>query len=144
MATFMAALHQRSATPITPLHSPRPSLHSQSSVTSHPQSLSLHEYRKQLSLPCTPDLVGSKRVKRKTAASSLKSTNQSPRVTFAEQNQLPVGDQVPSVRRPSGDEAQPLLSSRLHLHPRRYCSTPLAVNTRVTRRTRPFKAKIIF
>ncbi|KAK7540834.1 uncharacterized protein J3D65DRAFT_691900 [Phyllosticta citribraziliensis] len=110
MATFMAALHQRSATPITPLHSPRPSLHSQSSVTSHPQSLSLHEYRKQLSLPCTPDLVGSKRVKRKTAASSLKSTNQSPRVTFAEQNQLPVGDQVPSVRRPSGDEAQPLLA----------------------------------
>ncbi|KAK7550530.1 hypothetical protein JOL62DRAFT_555659 [Phyllosticta paracitricarpa] len=110
MATFMAALHERAATPITPLHSPHPSLHSQSSLGSHSQSLSLHEYRKQLSSSCTPDLVGSKRIKRKTATSSLKPAKHSPRVTFAEPGQLLVDSQRSSGRKLQGDEAQPLLA----------------------------------
>ncbi|KAK8228822.1 hypothetical protein HDK90DRAFT_468336 [Phyllosticta capitalensis] len=109
MATFMASLHQRAATPSTPTPSPHPSLHSRASVSSHPKPLSLHEYRKQLSSPCTSDLAGSKRVKRKSAASSLKTATHASRVTFVEPHQPSFYGKGPPVRNPLADESQPLL-----------------------------------
>lgn len=67
--SFPYAPH-RPLTPITPAHSPHPSAGSIRSRT--PGQLSLHDYRKQQVTPSPPAVYGQKKVKRKSAASSLK------------------------------------------------------------------------
>ncbi|OJD35428.1 notch2 protein [Diplodia corticola] len=80
MSTFSATPHERVATPVTPRHSPPPSLHSASSVRSYTpvHSLSLHEYRKQRSSPRTPEPPEGRRLKRKAAATRLNASEREP------------------------------------------------------------------
>ncbi|KAF2435357.1 hypothetical protein EJ08DRAFT_334860 [Tothia fuscella] len=66
--TFQFA-HHRPLTPITPVHSPQPSVGSIRSRT--PGQLSLHDYRKQQVTPSPPAVPGQRTVKRRFAASSL-------------------------------------------------------------------------
>lgn len=68
--------HHRPLTPITPAHSPHPSLGSIRTRT--PGQLSLHDYRKQQVTPSPPAIHGQKTVKRKFAASSLKKIERIP------------------------------------------------------------------
>ncbi|KAL0264386.1 hypothetical protein SLS55_000335 [Diplodia seriata] len=91
MSTFSETLHERVATPVTPTHSPQPSIRSTSSVRSYTpiHSLSLHDYRKQQGSPRTPEPPGGRRLKRKAAATRLNASEREPLLHRPNPPQLP-------------------------------------------------------
>ncbi|KAF1988484.1 hypothetical protein K402DRAFT_452725 [Aulographum hederae CBS 113979] len=78
LSASMSSSHSlmRSTTPITPHHSPHPSVHSNRSLT--PGLLTLHEYRRQQNTPSPQSTKSEKRIRRRPAASGLNSLEHVP------------------------------------------------------------------